>query len=202
MNAPRNKRSLLAVILVLLALLTVTGAAGASGGSEAAAPVDSLDSPVESGRGFSNTFHYKYVAGATLSPRDSSSGWDYSGVGCVSRASGSELFNIHLGLPDGSRIDYLRIYYYDTSASNSTAWVTSYNSTGGFSDITSVLSAGSAGYGTQLSSYVGHVVNNASSSYVLNWSASQNGSSMRLCGLRVAYRTPTQDLFMPLITKG
>ena len=134
MNAPRNKRSLLAVILVLLALLTVTGAAGASGGSEAAAPVDSLDSPVESGRGFSNTVHYKYVAGATLSPRDSSSGWDYSGVGCVSRASGSELFNIHLGLPEGSRIDYLRIYYYDTSASNSTAWITNYDGAGNYTD--------------------------------------------------------------------
>lgn len=142
------------------------------------------------------------VAGAALRPRDSSSGWDYSGVGCVSRTNGSELLNIHLGLPQGSRIDYLRIYYYDTSGSDSTAWVTSYNSSGGFTDITNVTSSGTGGYGTRLSSYVGHVVNNSSSSYVLNWNAVQNGGAMRLCGLRVAYRVPTRDLFMPLITKG
>ncbi|MCB0241893.1 MAG: hypothetical protein KDI12_00690 [Anaerolineae bacterium] len=135
-------------------------------------------------------FHYIYVAGAALRPRDSSSGWDYSGVGCVSRASGSELLNIHLPIPDGSRIDYLRIYYYDTSGSNSTAWVTNYDSGGNFTDVTTVASSGSGGYGTQLSAYSGHVANTASRSYVLNWSAGTNGSSMRLCGLRVAYRVP------------
>ena len=80
--------------------------------------------------------------------------------------------------------------------------MTSYNSTGGFTDITTVSSAGTGGYGTQLSSYVGHVVDNSSRSYVLNWSPGQNGSTMRLCGLRVAYRVPTRDLFMPMITKG
>ncbi len=201
MNAPAKKRSVVTIALVLLALLTITGAAGASGSAELP-PAGTTDSPAASSRGFSTTFHYEYVAGAALRPRDSSSGWDYSGTGCVSRASGSELFNIHLGLPQGSRIDYLRIYYYDTSASSSTAWVTSYNSTGGFTDITSASSAGTGGYGTQLSSYVGHVVDNSSRSYVLNWSPGQNGSTMRLCGLRVAYRVPTRDLFMPMITKG
>ncbi|MCB0231484.1 MAG: hypothetical protein KDH90_20600 [Anaerolineae bacterium] len=202
MNAPAKKRSFATLALVVLALLTITGAAGASPNADLLPPAGTADSPAAGSRGFSNAFHYEYVAGATLRPRDSSSGWDYSGVGCVSRASGSELFNIHLGIPDGSRIDYLRIYYYDTSASSSTAWVTSYNSTGGFTDITTVSSAGTGGYGTQLSSYVGHVVDNSSRSYVLNWSPGQNGSTMRLCGLRVAYRVPTRDLFMPMITKG
>ena len=135
-------------------------------------------------------FRYIYVAGAALRPRDNSSGWDYSGVGCVSRASGSELLNIHLAIPDGSRIDYLRIYYYDTSGSNSTAWVTNYDSAGNYTDVINVASTGSGGYGTQLSAYSGHVANTASRSYVLNWSAATNGSSMRLCGLRVAYRVP------------
>ena len=202
MNAPGKKRPLVTIALVVLALLTITGAAGASGSAELLPPAGTTATPVASSRGFSTTLHYEYVAGATLRPRDSSSGWDYSGVGCVSRASGSELFNIHLGLPEGSRIDYLRIYYYDTSASSSTAWVTSYDSTGGFTDITTVSSTGTAGYGTQLSSYVGHVVDNGSRSYVLNWSPGQNGNTMRLCGLRVAYRVPTRDLFLPLITRG
>ena len=138
-----------------------------------------------------SSFRYINVAGATLRPRDSSSGWDYSGTGCVSRSSGSELINIHLPIPDGSRIDYLRIYYYDTSGSNnSRAWVTNYNSSGGYTDVTTVTSSGSGGYGTQLSDYSGHIVDTSARSYVLNWSAAQNGSSMRLCGLRVAYRVP------------
>ncbi len=135
-------------------------------------------------------FNYINVAGATLHPRDSASGWDYSGTGCVSRASGSELFISDLGIPDGSRIDYLRIYYYDSSANNSTAWITNYDGAGNYTDLTNAVSAGAGGYGTVLSAYLGHVANTASRSYALNWSAAQNGSSMRLCGLRVAYRLP------------
>ena len=135
-------------------------------------------------------FYYIYVAGATFRPRDSASGWDYSGVGCVSRASGSELFISDLAIPNGSRIDYLRIYYYDTSASNSTAWITNYDGAGNYTDLTSAVSAGTGGYGTVLSAYLGHVANTASRSYTLNWSAGTNGNTMRLCGLRVAYRLP------------
>ena len=202
MNKRRRSKPMVTLVLVLLALLTLSDVAGANG-QQQAEPVASPHASGDNNRGFSNNFHYEYVSGSTLRPRDNSSGWDYSGTGCVSRSSGSELFNINLSLPEGSRIDYLRIYYYDTSGSNdSRAWITTYNASGGYSDITTVTSAGSGGYGTRLSSYLGHVVNNASNSYVLNWSANQNGSSMRLCGLRVAYRTPTQDLFMPLITKG
>ena len=202
MNAPGKRRSLLTLAFVALALLSITGAATASESAGLMSPAATPNALAESGRGFSYAFHYENITGAALRPRDSSSGWDYPGVGCVSLANGSELFNVHLGLPEGSRIDYLRIYYYDTSASNSTAWVTSYNSSGGVVDIVSVTSAGNAGYGTALSPYVGHVVDNGDNAYVLNWRASQTGSTMRLCGLRVAYRVPTQDLYLPLIFTG
>jgi hypothetical protein len=147
---------------------------------------DSVKSP----EGWSN-FYYIHVTGATLRPRDSSSGWDYSGVGCVQLANGSELLNIHLDIPNGSRIDYLRMFFYDTSSNNSTAWVTNYNGSGSFTDLVSVNSTGNAGYGSQLSPLLEHVVNNSSRSYALNWRANQTGGSMRLCGLRVAYRMPT-----------
>ena len=46
------------------------------------------------------------------------------------------------------------------------------------------------GYGTTLSTYLGHVVNTELNAYVLNWRPNQLGSAMRLCGLRVAYRLP------------
>ena len=151
---------------------------------------DGPNGQVESPDGWSS-FFYLNVAGTTLRPRDSSSGWDYGGVGCVSLANGSQLLNINLDVPNGSRIDYLRIYYYDTSGNNGRAWVTIYNGAGSYSDITTVTSAGNGGYGTALSSYVGHVVDTFENAYVLNWSANQTGSSMALCGMRVAYRLPT-----------
>jgi hypothetical protein len=137
-----------------------------------------------------SAFRYINVAGATLVPRASATEWTYPGGGCISAAVANDIFNIHLSIPNGSRIDYLRIYYYDTSASNSNAWVTTYNGAGGFNDLTTVNSAGNSGYGTQLSPYVGHVVNTVENSYVLNWRSNQIGSTMRLCGLRVAYREP------------
>lgn len=99
------------------------------------------------------------------------------------------VLNLHLDVPTGARIDYLRIYYYDRDANaNSTAWVTTYNDTGQLADLTSVSSAGSAGYGTSLSPYVGHIVDNQAYSYALNWRPYRQGSTMQLCGLRVAYR--------------
>jgi hypothetical protein len=136
-------------------------------------------------------FYYTFVAGSSLRPRDSSSGWRYPGVGCVYINNGNQLMTIDLNIPTGARIDYLRLYYRDASASNSTAWVTNYNGAGAFTDLTSVSSAGNSGYGTTLSPFVNHVVNNASRSYSLNWQANQTGTSMQLCGLRVAYRLPT-----------
>jgi hypothetical protein len=102
----------------------------------------------------------------------------------------SALFNVHLDIPQGSRIDYLRVFYYDTSSNNSTAWITTYDGAGSFSDLTYVLSEGNSGYGTNLSDYVGHVVDTTNDAYVLNWRSSQPDSSLRLCGLRVAYHLP------------
>jgi hypothetical protein len=136
-------------------------------------------------------FYYAFVAGSSLRPRDSSSGWRYQGVGCVYINNGNQLMTVDLNIPAGARIDYLRLYYRDTSASNSTAWITTYDGAGAFTDLTNVSSAGNSGYGTTLSPLVSHVVNNASRSYSLNWQANQTGTSMQLCGLRVAYRLPT-----------
>jgi hypothetical protein len=138
-----------------------------------------------------STFRYINIAGATLVPRSSATDWTYPGGGCISASGANDIFNIHLPIPNGSRIDYLRIYFYDTSANNSQAWVTTYNGAGAFADLTSVSSSGTAGYGTLLSPFVGHVVDSASDSYVLNWRSNQTGSTMRLCGLRIAYRDPS-----------
>jgi hypothetical protein len=145
-------------------------------------------------------FYYIFVAGSTLRPRDSSNAWaDAGGGGCVYSTVGNEIFNIHLDIPNGSRIDYVRLYYYDTSASNSSSWLTTYNGSGSFNDRASIASTGNSGYGTRLSPLLSHVVNTASNAYVLNWRPNQVGSTMRLCGFRVAYRLPLNEIFIPLI---
>ncbi|MDF1521171.1 MAG: hypothetical protein P1P73_11935 [Brevefilum sp.] len=72
------------------------------------------------------------------------------------------------------------------------AWITTYNDQGGYDDITTVPVGTQIGYQTNLSSYIGHVVNNASDSYVLNWRPNYLGNGFQLCGLRVAYRLPLE----------
>lgn len=59
-------------------------------------------------------FHYFHIPGAALLPRDSSVEWGYAGGGCIYLKSGtpSVIFNINLNIPNESRIDYLRVYYY------------------------------------------------------------------------------------------
>jgi len=158
-------------------------------------PDDNLDgqSVTESDLRWSSLFYYDHAAGAVLKPRNSSVEWSTDGSGgCVFLSSGDPftILNLHLDIPNGVRIDYLRIYYYDTGASNSQAWVTRYDNAGSFTDVAYVTSAGDTGYGTQLSPLIEHVVDNVSYSYVLNWRPLVTGSSMALCGLRVAYRLP------------
>jgi len=108
----------------------------------------------------------------------------------VPAAVTNEWFTLNLDVPHGARIDYLRLLYYDRSSANSQAYITAYDAQGEVNDLIGVTSAGNSGYGYQVSNYLGHVVNTESQAYVLNWRANQHGSSMRLCGLRVAYRLP------------
>ena len=139
-------------------------------------------------------FYYYNVPGSALRPRNSSVEWkpDYSSGGCLYQYGGDHLntYNIHLDIPSGARIEYLRIYYYDTNSEDSIAWITRYDGNGNMEDISYVESDGSVGFGTKLSAYLGHIVNNTSYSYVLNRRPYVNGVTMKLCGLRVAYRLP------------
>jgi hypothetical protein len=186
-----NKWIFLKITITLLAVLMLLGLSQ---------PVsaDRMDMPED--RSWSN-FQYVFVAGTTLMPRSSATTWTYAGGGCVYASAGTDIFNIHLNLPQGSRIDYLRMYYYDASTADSTAWVTTYNGGGGFTDLISVSSSLTSGYGYVVSGYIGHIVDNSKNAYVLNFWPNQTGSTMRLCGLRVAYRVPVPDIYLPLILK-
>jgi hypothetical protein len=136
-------------------------------------------------------FLYNFSAGSTLRPRSSQTRWAYASGGCSYVTKGFDLFTLPLVLPQGSEIDYLRLYYYDENASvDMTAWITTYDGMGGVSDLVHVSSVGNPGYSYNISDFVGHIVDNATNSYVLNFAAHGTGDSLRLCGLRVAYRLP------------
>lgn len=136
-------------------------------------------------------FQYLFVSGVATSPRSNLPSWLYAGAGCVSVMNApSEIFNFHVDLPAGSRIDYVRIYYYDTVAQAGSGFLTSYDGAGGFTDMVYLSTEGSAGYATTLSAYSGAIVDNLSQSYLLNWRPNAVGNGMRLCGFRIAYRLP------------
>ncbi|HPS32584.1 MAG TPA: hypothetical protein PKW57_03700 [Anaerolineaceae bacterium] len=136
-------------------------------------------------------FYYDFSAGATMRPRASLTNWEYWGGGCLYTTKGYDLLTLPLNLPEGVRIDYLRLYYYDSStAGNLVAYITIYDGGGGIADLISVVSSGSAGYGYVVSDYVGQVVDNSTYAYVLNVGTGVNNETNRLCGLRVAYRLP------------
>jgi hypothetical protein len=150
-----------------------------------------------------SSFRYYFAPGSALHPRDDDTTWEYGGSGCVYSSAGGEMFTMHLNLPEGSRIDYLRIYYYDSSSSNdSRAWISAYDAEGGHTDLASADSAGTSGYGNRLSAYVGHIVSNRDNAYALNWDPKENSASMKLCGLRVAYRVPLVSTFLPLALRS
>lgn len=135
-------------------------------------------------------FHYYNATGSVFRPRDGDHGWDYSGGGCVETTSTIAFLTLHLDIPDGARIDYLRLFYYDNSASSSVSFISNYDGSGGVDDLTSVASDGDTGYGTTLSTFVDHVVDSASRGYVVQWSPGEVGGNQQLCGVRVAYRLP------------
>jgi len=70
------------------------------------------------------------------------------------------------------------------------AWVTSYDSAGGYADLLYLPFGHNYGYSTELSPFVGAVVDTYSNSYVINWRPNVVGSSMYVCGVRVAYKLP------------
>jgi hypothetical protein len=147
---------------------------------------------------------YFFAAGSSLHSADYTMRQDYQPGACIAAMdTGAQFFTLNLNLPQGSRIDYLRLYYYDTdAANNSEANIRKYDAAGNYTEITSVSSSGSGGYGSALSGFANHVVDNGSGAYVLNWQPIVTGSTMQLCGLRVAYRLPAKLVYLPLIIKN
>lgn len=141
-------------------------------------------------------FSYYTVSGATLRGRSSTAETTYIGSCCVYLTAGTGfglLLDGDLPLPQGSLIRYLRIYDYDTNASNGVrALSTRYGPGTDAIGLVSVTSTAAfvAGYGTTLSPVISEVVGGVSHACtVIGWPDAA-GSANRICGMRVAYCGP------------
>lgn len=143
------------------------------------------------------------ATGTSLKPREHDVSPGVSGSGGCAYASSGDAFtvwNLSPMLPQGAVVETLRMYYNDTSASNSSAWFTVYDLYGSIVEEWSVSSAGSAGNGFNDSAAIDHTVDYSTYSYLLNWRPVVTGSTMQLCGFRIFYTPPPFGLmFLPTV---
>jgi hypothetical protein len=137
------------------------------------------------------TVSYYTVLGVQLQPRVSATTFAYDFNGCVHLTAGTDnRLMFPLLIPDGSEVKYLRIYYNDTNASTDlAAWLTRYDPGQDSTDLTSVISSGSAGFGTALSDELFEVFD-SSLNYSLVVGTNTTDSTVQICGVRITYNAP------------
>lgn len=186
-NAKRSARPrtpLAALGLVaLLGMAHVNAAPGDPPGSS------SMPAPQDSEVVNGVTFDYVRIAGAAFVPFADSAAFAYSGSGCIHSTGGSESRFAHkLELPAGSIVKYVRMYYFDNSASAVTTYFTTYDAAGNFTEVATVASTDTGGYGSALTAEMNYEVDTISApvNIVANL-GTQNDSSLQFCGVRIAY---------------
>lgn len=143
------------------------------------------------------------VTGAALKPRENDVSYSINSNGSctyVTAGDASTVWNIPIQLHNGSVVDTLRMYYYDASGSNSTAWFTVYDLYGSLVDEWSVSTSGNSGNRFNDSVQIDHEVDYSVYNYLLNWRPTVTGSTLQLCGFRVFYTPPPYGLgFIPAV---
>ncbi|MCA9873034.1 MAG: hypothetical protein KC441_05250 [Anaerolineales bacterium] len=145
------------------------------------------------------------ILGSHLLPRGSGMSYSYGGNGClyVTNNGGIVRMQAPVILPDGSIIKSMDVDYYDTSASDLTVWLTSYEPGISNLDLFAVSSTGDAGFGTASSTEITHTVNNNTLAYTLNysWNGVEN-NTLQICGIRINYIDPFFASFLPATVKN
>ncbi len=145
---------------------------------------------------------FRMVSGYVFHPRSNAYSYTEGNPGCIyNTANPAGTYIADLQLPQGAIVDLVRMWFYDTSASDSYGWLTWYDpSNGNFFDITHNQSSGSGGYGSNVV-YPSYVVDNYNYALALNWRPQVSGSTMQLCGFRIRYWAQG-PFFLPTIQKN
>lgn len=183
---PRAPRLALRSVMGVAALLGLANASAAPGDHDAWPWAPGLDQPEQINGA---TLQYQRIAGSTFVPFATSATYAYPGNGCISKTGGAESRFAHkVVLPAGSIVKFVRQYYFDNSASSVTSFFTTYDAAGNFTEVASTASADTGGYGSSLTPEMTYVVDPFASALniVANLGA-QNDSTLRFCGVRIAY---------------
>jgi len=172
-------------------------------------PVKGVERTNETGATSAPTqiFHYYTVSGATLRGRTSTTEYAYDGVGCTHVTAGvgtGLILNTEAILPDEAIIKFLRVYYRDTNAAAGVeGYITRYAPGVSTADLVHVGStdAFAGGYGFVVSAEITQTVNNIANAYTLIGWPDALGPTLQICGLRIAYYLPQNNLaFLPTIS--
>ncbi len=181
-----------------------TGAANvdSEGRETAVSPPITYADPVEEAEALADTqaptaTYFKHYPGTAFQPRDSDTGYDYFGNGCIS-SQGAAYFILNMQLPPGAEIDFVRLYFYDTSTADARLYLTWYDSAGNYSDVVYVDSSGTSGYGSA-GAFTSYTVDPITQSINLVWRPNTPGASMALCGARIRYQAPFSASFLPAV---
>lgn len=146
---------------------------------------------------------YYTVSGNSFRGKSSTATYQYDLAGCVHSTSGGVQFATELHIPNGSQIKFLRLFYRDTSASDTvTGYITAIKPGISSEDLVNVSSTGSGGYGTVLSPEITYTVDTTDEAYTLIFWPTIGDTTVEFCGMRVAYYAPAFFAdFMPLIVR-
>jgi len=165
--------------------------------------IDNRSNTAPSAPTYNSTIRF---VGATLRPRENDVSYTTNGNGsCVYVTAGDAftVWNLPLALPEGAKVEWLRMYYYDaTAAYTMTGWFTKYDLYGGLVHEWAVTSAGSAGNGySDVAISPTETIDYGNYSYVLNWRPVAVTNTLQLCGFRLFYTAPVGGIYLPIIIR-
>lgn len=188
--------------------------AGSGSSTDAGVPVAPRDWPEETApvgyESSTNAPEYNTsvrFVGSAMKPRENNVSYTVeSAGGCVYVSAGDDntVWNLPLALPEGSEVEYVRIYVRDTNVSENTCgWFTKYDLYGTLIQEWSVCSDGSHGnrYWTRSISPT-ETIDYGTYSYALNWRPGATGDAIQICGMRLYYTAPFRAAnFLPALNK-
>jgi hypothetical protein len=144
------------------------------------------------------------IVGTALKPRNSNATYVPSGGGgCFySTASSYTIFNTGVFLPQGSWVDTMRMYYFDSSATDAAAWFSVYDLYGNLVQEWQVTSSGDSGNGFNDTALISHTIDYSLYSYAINWRPYVLGAEMQNCGFRLFYEPPSHfAALLPVVSR-
>ncbi len=176
----------LAAALLLAASGTVAQSSSIATGPATDAPDESqhvTDSP---------TLSHLRLAGSTFHPVSTPGNFVYTSAGCIRPTVAERIVHHKLLLPNGAVVKYVRLYFRNTSTPDApTAFFTTYDMLGGYSQVPWVSGSNAGGYSSVLSDEMNHLVDTSAKpiNISVNLGTATDGS-VEFCGVRVAYFAP------------